>query len=103
VTLPLYGSLILFSAYQAGEWEYSAMQRPARYAVVLGILLAIALWVWRRRASFANAAHTPIQFEDLPRGSFQSLGIHYDGDLPSSGRYVDAVPPALAVLSVRPK
>jgi hypothetical protein len=93
VTLPLYGSLVLFCAYQSAELEFWAMQRPARYAIVLGILLAAALWARRWRAAFANAAHTPLQFEDLPPGSFQSLGISYDGDLPAAGRYVDSAAP----------
>jgi hypothetical protein len=75
VTLTMYGSLILFAAHQGGQLEFWAMQRPARYLVVILLLAGAAVWTRRRLNQSAAAPFTPIQFEDLPPGEMVRLDI----------------------------
>ncbi len=75
VTLTMYGSIVLFAAHQGGQLEFWAMQRTARYLVVVLLLAGAAVWTRRRVNQFAAAPFTPIQFEDLPPGEILRLDI----------------------------
>jgi hypothetical protein len=91
--LGLYGAVILFAAHQGAFIEFWAMQRPARYLVLLAILLAGALWARFRFREFATAPRTPIQFEERPPTEVCSLDLRLDGELLGGDVYVEAERP----------
>ncbi|MGH9719277.1 MAG: hypothetical protein ACRD8O_03640 [Bryobacteraceae bacterium] len=64
--LGIFGILFICMAEIGVQIEYWAMRGPARFVVMIGTLLGVAIWARRRRAEFASAPHTPIQFEDVP-------------------------------------
>jgi pimeloyl-ACP methyl ester carboxylesterase len=93
VTLGLYAAVILFAAHQGGLLEFWAMKRPARYIVLLSVLL---FWAVRARCVFhqlATAPSSPLQFEDRPPNEVLTLDFRQDGELLGEEVYVEAERP----------
>ena len=80
----------LFFADAAVRIEFWAMERATRFAVVAGLLVAAAVWAWRRTVEFARSRYQPLQFEELPPDEVQVLNLQNDGVLSGDERYVDA-------------
>jgi pimeloyl-ACP methyl ester carboxylesterase len=89
VTLGCYAAVILFAAHQGGLLEFWAMQRPARYAVFLAILVISVVRVHYRFHEFATAPLTPLQFEDRSPAEVVALDLRRDGELLGEEVYVD--------------
>jgi hypothetical protein len=73
--LGLYALLFLTFAGIFAQIELWTMQRFARFAVLLNILLACAVWAHRRSAEFANSPASQLQFEDLPPAEIFALDL----------------------------
>ena len=89
VTLGCYAAVILFAAHQGGFLEFWAMQRPARYVVLLVILLIWAIRARFRFCEFATLPLTPIQFEDRSPTEILTIDLRQDGELLGGEMYVE--------------
>jgi len=89
VTLGGYAAVILFAAHQGGSLEFWAMQRPARYVVLLAILLVWAIRARHCFREFATASLTPIQFEDRSPTEILTIDLRRDGELLGGETYVE--------------
>lgn len=90
VTLGVYAAVILFAAHQGGFLEFWALQRPARYVVLLAILLTWAIRVRYRFREFATAPLTPIQFEDRSPNEILTIDLRQDGELLGGETYIES-------------
>ena len=93
VSLYAYGILFWFLTDSGSRLEYWALERPARFLTLFGVLLAAAIWAYRRRAEFAASPGNRLQFEDLPRAEVFALDLRRDGTWLSDEAYVDAIDP----------
>lgn len=94
--LGMYGILFLFVCDQGMHLESWAIEKPARYAVVLAVLAAFAMWSRRRTLEFAEAGWNRIQFEDLPAADVQPLDLHAAEACSGDDGWVDAMAPAVS-------
>lgn len=83
----------LLAANLGVQIEYWAMHKTARFAVLFAILLAAAIWAWRRTAEFARSPANRLQFEDLPPAEVTALDLRSDGEWSREEAYVDALDP----------
>ena len=90
VTLGCYAAVILFAAHQGGSLEFWAMQRIARYVVLLAILLIWAIRSRYRFREFATAPLTPIQFEDRSPNEILTIDLRRDGELLGGETYIES-------------
>ena len=65
VSLFAYGILFLFLTDSGSRVELWALERPARYLPLFGVLLAGAIWARRRTLEFAASPQNRLQFDDL--------------------------------------
>jgi pimeloyl-ACP methyl ester carboxylesterase len=96
-------SVLLFLTFAGliARIELWTMQRFARFAVLLAILSAAAVWARRRSAEFANSPGNRIQFEDLPPADVFALDLRPDGEWSSDDAYVDAIDSGRRSLAAR--
>ncbi len=95
------GFLFLLAVETGAEIELWSMQKPARYATVLGFLIAATLWATRRTAAFAGSPYNRIRFEDVAAAEIYALDLRRDSDYLNEGGYLDAVssPPSRSFAS----
>ena len=93
VKLGIYAIVFLFATEVGTHIEFWAMQKPARFLVVFGILLALAVSARRRTLEYAASPHNSIQFETLPPSEVFALDLRRDGEWSSDQAYVDAIDP----------
>ena len=91
VKLGIYAIAFLFAAEIGTHIEFWAMERPARFLVVFGIVLAAALSARSRTLEYAASPHNNIQFQDLPPAEVFPLDLRRDAEWSSDRGYVDAV------------
>jgi len=84
-----YGIAILFLSDQGMHLEAWTMERPLRYAVLFGLLLAFAWWSRRSALELASAETSRLQFEETPPGDIHALDLHRDGGWVSAEAWVD--------------
>jgi hypothetical protein len=65
----------------SADYERSALDRPARYALLLAILCIATVGARWRTAVLAKQPESALQFEDDPIPVLQGLGLHRDGIL----------------------
>jgi drug/metabolite transporter superfamily protein YnfA len=99
IKLGTYGIAILFLSDQGMHLERWTMLRPARYAVLFGILFALAWWSRRNALQLARADGSRLQFEETPPGDIHAIDLHSDGGWISAEAWVDG-PPAAGGLSI---
>jgi pimeloyl-ACP methyl ester carboxylesterase len=87
----VYVLIFLMFAGIATRIELWTMQKFARFAVLLGALLAAAIWARRRSFEFAGSSGNRLQFEDLPPADVFALDLRPDGDWSSDEAYVDSI------------
>jgi len=58
----------------------------------LGLLAAVAVWAYLRRAAIAGAPYTPLQFVDLPPADIFALDFRRDSEWIGDEQYID-IPP----------
>lgn len=92
VKLGAYGIGFLCLAEVGTLIEFWALERFARFVVLLALLLAAAVWAHRRRSEFAGSGYTPLQFEDLPPADIFALDLRRDSDLVGGEQYIDVRP-----------
>jgi hypothetical protein len=92
VKLGAYGIGFLCLADVGTLLEFWAFKRPVRFATLLAVLVAAAIWARRRRSEFAAAPYTPLQFEDLPPPEIFALDLHCDSHLTGGEQYIDTWP-----------
>jgi pimeloyl-ACP methyl ester carboxylesterase len=85
--------LFLLFAGLLAQIELHTMQRFARFAVLLAVFFAAAVWARRRSAEFANSPDNRLQFEDLPPAEIFALDLRPDGEWSSDDAYVDSIDP----------
>jgi hypothetical protein len=93
VSLYAYGILFWFLTDSGSRLEYWALERSARFLTLFGVLVAAAIWAYRRRAEFTASPGNRLQFEDLPRAEVFALDLRRDGTWLSDEAYVDAIDP----------
>ncbi|HYL37283.1 MAG TPA: alpha/beta hydrolase [Bryobacteraceae bacterium] len=91
--LGIYGILFLLAADVGTQFEFWSMQKPARFLVLLTVLLAAALWARRRTIDYAAMPENQIQFEEQPPGELFPLDLRPDGAWFSEQTYLDATDP----------
>jgi len=79
IKLGTYGIALLFLCDQGMHLENWAMQKPSRYAVLFGVVLAFALWARRGAAEIAAAPGNRLQFEETPPTDIHALELLKDG------------------------
>ncbi|MBV9157171.1 MAG: alpha/beta fold hydrolase [Acidobacteriaceae bacterium] len=89
VKLGIYAIAFLFLVDMGGQIELWAMQRFARFAVVLALLASAAVWSYRRWSKFASGPYAPVQFEDSPPSEIFALDFRRDSELMSREHYID--------------
>jgi hypothetical protein len=85
-----YGIGLVFLADLATHIEFWALHRSARFAVLLGLLAAAAVWAYCRRAATAGLPYTPLQFVDLPPADIFALDFRRDSEWVGGEQYIDA-------------
>ena len=85
------GALFLFLADSGSRLEFWTLDRTARFAVLLVVISALAVWARRRTVAFANAPGNRIQFEDLPPAEIFALDLRPDGRWLSDDAYAEAI------------
>ena len=80
----------LMAANLGVQIEYWAMHGAVRFAVMFAILLAWAIWAWRRTGEFARSPANRLQFEDLPLAEVTALDLRSDAAWSREEAYVDA-------------
>ncbi len=90
VTLGAYAAAFLFLADAGVRVEHWTLAKPARYAVLFLILLAMAIWARRRTREFAAGRYNNVQFEDVPVTEVSPLDLRRDGPWSRDEAYVDA-------------
>jgi pimeloyl-ACP methyl ester carboxylesterase len=89
----IYTLLFLIVVSSLATIELWAIQKFARFAVLLAVLASTAIWAYRRTAEFARAPGNRLQFEDVPEADVFALDLRPDGDWSSDEAYVDAIDP----------
>jgi pimeloyl-ACP methyl ester carboxylesterase len=89
--LGMYAILFLLFAGLVANIELETMQKFARFAVLLAVFFAAAVWARRRSMEFANSPGNRLQFEDLPPAEIFALDLRPDGEWSSDDAYVDAI------------
>jgi pimeloyl-ACP methyl ester carboxylesterase len=87
----MYVLLFLLFAGLLAQIELHTMQRLARFAVLLAVFFAAAVWARRRSAEFANSPGNRLQFEDMPPAEIFALDLRPDGEWSSDDAYVDSI------------
>ena len=87
-----YGIGLVFLAELATHIEFWALHRFPRFVVLLGLLAAVAVWAYRRRAAIAGSPYTPLQFVDLPPADIFALDFRRDSEWIGDEQYID-IPP----------
>ncbi len=91
VRLGTWGLGFLFLAAQGVHLEFWALAAYPRFAVLLAILAAAALWARRRANEFARSPANQLQFEDLPPAEIHALDLHPDAVLIPDDQYIDSI------------
>jgi predicted permease len=86
VRLAIGAIAFIFVTNQGVELEYFALHNLAAFLIVFLVLVAVACWAYRRRAS--NPV-SELQFEELPPEDIESLNLHGDG---GAGAVLDELP-----------
>ena len=92
VRLGTWGIGFLFVASQGVHVEFWAMQSGLRYAVLMGVLLAAAIWARRRATEFAEAPGNQLLFEEVPPTDIHALDLHAGAHYPPPEQYLDPLP-----------
>jgi hypothetical protein len=92
VKLGAYGIGLLCLADLGTLIEFWALQRFARFVVLLALLLAAVVWANRRRSEFAGSPYAPLQFEDLPPADIFALDFRRDSGQVGGEQYIDTRP-----------
>lgn len=90
IKLGTYGIALLFLCDQGMHLERWSMQKPVRYAVLFGVVLAFALWSRRGALQFAAAPANRLQFEETPPTDIHALELLKDGAGVTEEAWVDA-------------
>jgi len=88
IRLGAFGVLFLAVADQGASLEFWAMRRGMRFAILLGIIAAMAAWAWRRTRMYAKG-DSIIQFEELEMLDLNALDLHRDGGWSKEEAYID--------------
>ncbi len=88
-----YGIGLVFLADLATHIEFWALHRFTRFATLLALLVAAAVWAYRRRAAVAGSPYTPLQFMDLPPADIFALDFRRDSEWIGGEQYLDISTP----------
>jgi pimeloyl-ACP methyl ester carboxylesterase len=95
VRLGILALLILTGASVVTGLEYWAMEKTARYLVLLAMLLTAAAWAGSRRRAFAVSAYNRLQFERSPATEIFALDLHPEAALSGDEAWVNAIDDSL--------
>ncbi len=90
VRLGTWGIGFLFVASQGVHVEFWAMQSGLRYAVLIGVLLAAAIWARRRASEFAASPANQLLFEEVPPTDIHALDLRPDAVYAPPEQYLDS-------------
>ncbi len=65
------------------SYELRALRDPWMYARLLAVLVAAAIWAWRRTVTLANLEESVVTFEEEQTPAILTLGLFRDGALPT--------------------
>lgn len=85
------GFAFLFAVDAGSDIEFWTMHKTARFAVLMGLLVAGAIWAKRRTAEFAGSPHNRVQFEDVAAAEIYALDLRRDAEYLNEEDYLNAV------------
>jgi hypothetical protein len=91
VKLGVYGTLFLVLCDAGVQIEAVSLQKAKSFAILTLILLAAAIWSWRRTVRVAAAPDARIQFEEVPIADIFALDLNGEGAAGTGEFYIDAV------------
>ena len=93
VKLGVYGILFLFLCNTGVQIEAVSLQGTTGFAILALILLAAAVWSWRRTLRMAASPDARVQFEEVPVTDILALDLGGDAGAWTGETYVDGVTP----------
>ena len=96
VRLGVFGIAFFFVTALGVPLEWSALHSLAGFAMLFGVLCALAVWARRRTTAWETASGNFVQFDEVPPADVEPLNLHQDGGW-SGGTYIDLGRPLPAV------
>ncbi len=93
VKLGAYGILFLFLCDAGVQIEAATLHLFTGFAVLALVLLAAAVWSWRRTLRMAASPGARIQFEEVPAADIMALDLSGDAGAWTGENYVDTGAP----------